>query len=103
MRKLVQFAVIVVTIVTLSLVAAVGVSAGANKLTPTTAPTLTGHVDFGFLKDATNFLSTNGLEEFRGQGKDKEVGQCKPPKKTHENGTPGHKNHPCGDKDGDTD
>jgi hypothetical protein len=106
MRKLVQIAVVVVTIVTLTLVAAVGVSAGANKLGAphaTTSSILTGHTDFGFLKDTVNFLSNNGLDEFRGQGKDKEVGQCKPPKKTHENGTPGHKNHPCGDKDGDTD
>jgi hypothetical protein len=107
MRKLVQVAVIVVTIVTLTLVAAVGVSAGANKLgTPhaTTSSILTGHTDLGFLKEAADSLN-NGLDKLKGFGKDKdkEVGQCKPPKKTHEDGTPGHKNHPCGDKDGDTD
>jgi hypothetical protein len=98
MRSLARVAVVAVTVITLTLVAAVGVSAGSGKVgipQATTASILTGHSDFGFLKDAAKFLSNNGL--------DKEKGLCHPPKKDHKNGTPGHKNHPCGDKDDDTD
>lgn len=107
MRKVVQVAVFVVTLVTLTLVSAVGVSAGANKLgTPhaTTSSVLTGHTDLGFLKDAADSLN-NGLDKLRTPGKDKEVGLCDPPGlDKHHEVTPGHKNHPCsGDTDGDTD
>jgi hypothetical protein len=109
MRKLVQVAVVVVTLVTLTLVAAVGVSAGASKLgTPhaTTSSILTGHTDLGFLKDAADSLNS-GLDKLKGLGKDndndndKNVG-CHPPKNSHGNVTPGHDNHPCGDKDSKT-
>lgn len=105
MRSFVQLAVVVVTLLTLMLVSAVGVSASSGKLSTapaTTATILTGHSDSGFLKDAAHFISTN-WDKFRGQGKDKEGGECKPPKKDHEDGTPGHENHPCRDKDKDKD
>jgi hypothetical protein len=98
MRNLAQFAVVAVTVVTLTLVAAVGVSAGSGKLgSPhaTTVSILTGHSELGFLNSAARFITQNGL--------DKETGQCHPPKKVHKHGTPGHKNHPCGDNDDDTD
>ena len=96
MRNVARFAVVAITVVTLTLVAAVGVSAGSGKLGnphATTVSILTGHSELGFLKDAAKFVTNNGL--------DKEVGQCHPPKKHHKHGTPGHKNHPCGDNDGD--
>jgi hypothetical protein len=98
MRKLVQVAVVVVTILTLTLVAAIGVSASSGKLGnphANTASILTGHSEFGFLNDAAKFVENNG--------KDKEVGLCHAPKKVHKHGTPGHKHHPCGDQDDDTD
>jgi hypothetical protein len=98
MRKLVQVAVVVVTILTLTLVAAVGVSASSGKFGnphANTASILTGHSELGFLNDAAKFVENNG--------QDKEVGQCHEPKKVHKNGTPGHKNHPCGDNEGDSD
>jgi hypothetical protein len=101
MRSLIRLAVVVVSILTLTLVAAVGVSAGAGKMgnaQATTASILTGHSELGFLKDAANKVLSNNA-------KDKDSGECKEPKKTHEDGTPGHEHHPCKDKDkdGDTD
>jgi hypothetical protein len=98
MRNLVQLAVVVITLLTLMLVSAVGVSASSGKLgaaPATTASILTGHSDFGFLKDAGNFLKGE-LDKIEGRGN--EGRECKPPKKDHEDGTPGHENHPCGDK-----
>jgi hypothetical protein len=98
MRGVLRLFVVAITIVTLTLAAAVGVSARSGTFGSSHAVTssvVTGQFESGFLNDAARFLSSNGG--------DKETGQCHPPKKTHENGTPGHKNHPCGDKDGDTD
>jgi hypothetical protein len=99
MRSLVKFAVVVVTLLTLTLVAAVGVSASSGKLGnphANTASILSGHSEFGFLNEAAKFVENNG--------KDKEVGLCHPPGlEKHHHATPGHKNHPCGDKDDDTD
>jgi hypothetical protein len=89
MRSLLRLSVVAITIVTLTLGAAVGVSAGSGTFGSADA------VSSSVLNGAARLLLSNGL--------DKETGQCHPPKKAHKNGTPGHKNHPCGDKDGDTD
>jgi hypothetical protein len=100
MHSLIRIVVIGFTVVTLMLAAAVGVSAasgsfGTSNGSSAVSALFGGHLDFGaFLNDLNTTLS-NGL--------DKEVGQCHPPKKHHKHGTPGHKNHPCGDNDGDTD
>jgi hypothetical protein len=75
---------------TLLLVAAVGAAAASGTLGSGKA--LTAVVKVVAPKvDETN--SDNG----------KHKGECHPPKKTHKHGTPGHKNHPCGEDGDDSD
>jgi hypothetical protein len=104
MRTLVRLAVVVVTILTLSLVAAVGVSASAGKLgsaNQTTASILTGHSESQLLTNAANLLANTVRD--KDKDKDKDERECHDQDK-HEDGTPGHKHHPCKDEDdGDTD
>lgn len=101
MRNLAQLAVVAVTVVSLTIVAAVGVSASSGKLGnphATTVSVLAGHSDLGFLNDAFRLISANRQDNNREDNKDGS-GRCHPPKKHHKNGTPGHKNHPCGEDD----
>ena len=78
LKGLSKLVVVVMTAATLMLMAAVGAAATSGTLgSGKVAAAVTSLVDSG-----------------------KHTGQCHPPKKTHKHGTPGHKNHPCGE-DGD--
>ncbi len=104
-RGLTRLLVVGFTIVSLLLVAAVGVSAtsssgkaGTTKAFNSVVSLVSGHSD-----QNGNQTSTNGRNSSKGEkdGKDKEVGLCHA-KKDHKNATPGHTHHPCpGDRDGD--
>jgi hypothetical protein len=97
MKGLSRLFVVGVSVVTLVLLGAVGATAGSktfgsDKAVSSVVALVTGHSD---LAKSSKADSNNG--------KDKETGQCHPPKKHHKHGTPGHKHHPCGDEDDDTD
>jgi hypothetical protein len=99
MRGGLSIVVVVATVITLSLAGAVGVSAhsgtfGSSHATAGVEKLVSEHINLGdFNLDALK-------SAFHSNDKDKETGQCHPPKKVHKNGTPGHKNHPCGEDDG---
>jgi hypothetical protein len=100
MRNLVQFVVVAVTVVTLTLGAAVGVSAHSGTFGSshgsTTVAALTEHFGLGFLHGAEGGGSNNGQGN-NGQGDNgKHCGQDD--NDHHDNGTPGRENHPCPDK-----
>lgn len=104
MRSLSRVLVIGLTVATLTLAAAVGVSAGSGTFgsshaAATVTHLVTGNVDLGFLHQSVS----QGVSATANHGQDKEKGQCHEPKKHHHHGTPGHKNHPCGDGGDDTD
>jgi hypothetical protein len=103
MRGLARLAVVGFTVVSLLLVGVVGVSAtsssgkadSVNVVNSLTA-LFSGHHDQTGTGNSSTVIGAN-------HGKDLEVGQCKPPKKHHKHGTPGHKHHQCGDRDDDSD
>ena len=78
LKGLFKLVVVAMTLATLMLMAAVGAAAASGTLSS------------GKVVAAVTRVLDNG----------KHTGQCHPPKKTHKHGTPGHKNHPCGE-DGD--
>ncbi len=78
LKGLPKLVVVVMTAATLMLMAAVGAAATS------------GNLGSARLAVSVTKVLDNG----------KHKGQCHPPKKTHKHGTPGHKNHPCGE-DGD--
>src|SRR5450631_423698 len=113
MRNLVQFVVVAVTVVTLTLGAAVGVSAQSGTFgsshASTTVATLADHLGLGFLHGAngggSNNEQGNNGQGNNGQGNNghgdngqgnngKHCGQDE----HHTIGTPGRENHPCPDK-----
>jgi hypothetical protein len=109
MRSLVQFVVVAVTVVTLTLGAAVGVSAHSGTFgsshASTTVVTLADHLGLGFLHGAEGGGSNNGQGNNNGHGDNghgdngegnngRHCGQDE----HHKNGTPGRENHPCPDK-----
>ena len=107
MRSLLQLVVVAFTVVTLTLVAAVGVSAGSGKFGGShgsdSVVALTSHFDLGSFHIGSSEKSTKGNDN-KGEGDKGDKGkECKPPKKHHEHGTPGHKHHPCGETGDDTD
>ena len=73
--------VVAVSSLTLLLVAAVGAAAASGNLVSAKAGA------------AVVTVLDNG----------KHNGECHPPKKSHKHGTPGHKNHPCGEDGDDSD
>jgi hypothetical protein len=73
--------VVAISVATLTLVAAVGAAAASGTLGSSVAVA------------AVVKVLDNG----------KHTGECHPPKKTHEHGTPGHKHHPCGEDGDDSD
>ena len=92
MRGLAHFAVVAVTVLTLMLGAAVGVSAhsgtfGSSHGTSTVS-ILDNHIDFSFLKEK---------QSGDGQGNDGHGQECGQ-KGHHEDATSGHDDHDCGDK-----
>ena len=91
--------VVVVTAATLLLLAAVGASAAKGTFGPAKAVTSV----VGLVSSDTNGRAPSFSNSDNGKHLDKETGQCHPPKKHHKHGTPGHKNHPCGDNDDDSD
>lgn len=108
MKGLSRLLVILVSAVTLILVGAVGASASAKSLgTPNAVNTVvtlvSGHSNGPTVVAQTKTADRASAADKDNNGKDKEKGQCKPPKKAHKHGTPGHKHHPCGDQDDDTD
>src|SRR5438132_9911498 len=99
MKGFTRLFVVGVSVVTLVLMGAVGVSAGSktfgsDKAVSSVVALVTGHAD---LKTANTTKESSKADS--SNGKDKETGQCHPPKKHHKHGTPGHKHHPCGDED----
>jgi hypothetical protein len=100
MRNLVQFVVVAVTVVTLTLGAAIGVSAHSGTFGSshgsTTVAALTDHFGLGFLHGLEGEGSNNGQGN-NGQGDNgKHCGQND--NDHHVNGTPGRENRPCPDK-----
>jgi hypothetical protein len=96
-RGLLRLLVVAFTIVSLLIVAAVGVAASSGKEGPGKAvkgsvtALFSGHVDQA---GTVNVSTARAEAENNGNG-------CHPPKKTHKHGTPGHKHHPCGDGEDD--
>jgi hypothetical protein len=81
LKGLSRLLVVAVSVATLTLMAAVGTAAASGTLGP-------GKAAVAVVK-----VLDNG----------KHTGQCHPPKKHHKHGTPGHKNHPCGEDGDDSD
>ncbi|HYV32787.1 MAG TPA: hypothetical protein VEO53_16990 [Candidatus Binatia bacterium] len=81
MKGLSKLVVVAMTAATLMLMAAVGAAATSGTL--------------------GSGLSAVAVTKALDNGKHK--GECHPPKKTHTHGTPGHKNHPCGEDGDDSD
>ncbi len=106
MRNLVQFVVVAVTVVTLTLGAAIGVSANSGTFGSshgsTTVAALADHLGLGFLHGDNSGGSNNGQGNNNGHGNNgqgdngKHCGQND--NDHHVNGTPGRENHPCPDK-----
>ena len=103
MRGLARLAVVVFTVVSLVLVGVIGVSATSTsgkvdsaKVVNSLVALFSGHHDGTGPGNGNSVTGANN-------GRDLEVGQCKPPKKVHKHGTPGHKHHPCGDHEDDSD
>jgi hypothetical protein len=106
MRGLVRLLVVGFTVLSLLIVAAVGVAAGSGKsgaadnVKKSVVAVFAGHLD----QVGVHGNSANGPISASKEGKDKDKDkECKPPKKVHKHGTPGHKHHPCGDDDEDSD
>lgn len=101
MRSLINFAVVAVTVLTLMLGAAIGVSAKSGTFGTshgsTSVSILNNHIDFGFLREKSGDGQGNNKD------KDKHGEGCKGDNEHHEHGTPSHKHHPCGNKGDDTD
>jgi hypothetical protein len=109
MRNLVQFVVVAVTVVTLTLGAAIGVSANSGTFGTshgsTTVAALADHLGLGFLHGDNSGGSNNGQGNNNGHGNNgqgdngqgnngRHCGQDE----HHGNGTPDKENHPCPDK-----
>jgi hypothetical protein len=95
MRILIRLVVIGFTISTLTLGVAVGVAAGSGTFGTTRVTTVSisnTHFDLGFLREAAGGNSNQGHGV-----------KCDEDNDHHDHGTPGHKNHPCGDKGSDSD
>ena len=81
MKGLSKLVVVAISAATLMLMAAVGAAATSGTL---------GH-------------SASAVAAIKVLDNGKHTGECHPPKKTHKHGTPGHKNHPCGEDGDDSD
>jgi len=96
-RGLLRLLVVAFTIVSLMIVAAVGVAASSGKegsaknVKNSVAALLSGHVQVGTLSIGAH---EDHARQPQGNG-------CHPPKKVHKHGTPGHRHHPCGDDEDD--
>ena len=80
LKGLSKFVVLATTALTLMLMAAIGAAATS-----------------GTLGSASTVAGVKALDNGN------HTGECHPPKKTHKHGTPGHKNHPCGEDGDDSD
>src|SRR5438132_735033 len=102
MRGFTRLLIVAVSTLTLLLLAAVGAAAASGTLGSQKA-----------VKSVITLVAPNvGLKSEKSSQKDeanggdnngKHTGECHPPKKTHKHGTPGHKNHPCGEDGDDSD
>jgi hypothetical protein len=101
MRGIGRLLIVLVTTVTVLLLAAVGAAAGSGSLGSGKA-----------VKAVVTLVAPNlgspkseskGGDKAEGDNNGKHKGQCHPPKKVHKHGTPGHKNHPCGEDGDDSD
>lgn len=91
MRGLVRLLVVGFTVITLMLVAALGVSAASGSAR-------SGHVFdsvTGLFSGHSDVTGAHTQSNGNGNGKD----ECPPEKKHHFHRTGGHKHHPCGDGD----
>lgn len=102
MRSLVQFGVVAVTLVTLTLAAAVGVSAHSGTFGSqhaTSVSIFNSHFDLRFLREGGGGNDGEGSNGHGGHCDGNNEGN----NEHHDHGTPGHKHHPCGNKGDDTD
>lgn len=102
MRGLLRFFVVGFTVVSLMLVAGVGVAASgkngsSNTVKHSVVVLFSGHSEQTSARGGTTSESSNG-EGNRGNNDEK---RCKPPKKHHKHATEGHEHHPCDDGSGD--
>jgi hypothetical protein len=100
-RGFTRLLIVTVSTLTLLLLAAVGAAAASGTLGSQKA-----------VKSVITLVAPNALKSGESSQKDeanggdnngKHTGECHPPKKTHKHGTPGHKNHPCGEDGDDSD
>jgi hypothetical protein len=91
MRGFTRLLVVTITTATLLLLAAIGAAAASGSLGSSKA-----------VNSVMGLVASNTSKADKDdEGKHK--GQCHPPKKQHKHGTPGHKNHPCGEDGDDSD
>jgi len=100
MKGFIRLLMVTVSTFTLLVLAAVGVAAGSGTLG--TSKVVTSVITLIAPNAALGTgAKSSPTDEANGHDNNgKHTGQCHPPKKTHKHGTPGHKNHPCGE-DGD--
>lgn len=98
--------IVAVTAATLLLLAAVGAAAasgtlGSSKAVKSVVTLLAPNAGLGAAAKTTD-SKTDSTKDDNG----KHTGECHPPglnKHHHKHGTPGHKNHPCGEDGDDSD
>jgi len=104
MRGFTRSLVVLVTTLTFLLLAGVGAAAASGKLGSDKAFASVMSV---VAPNAAHPASTAGKSDTKADeskvDNGKHKGQCHPPKKAHKHGTPGHKNHPCGEDGDDSD
>jgi hypothetical protein len=104
MRGFTRLFVVMVTAMTLLLLAAVGAAAGSGSLGSGKAvKAVVSLVAPNLGSEKTSAKTESKGDKTEGDNNGKHTGECHPPKKTHKHGTPGHKNHPCGEDGDDTD
>ena len=104
MRGFTRLFVVAVTAMTLLLLAAVGAAAGSGSLGSGKAvKAVVSLVAPSFGSEKTNTQTEANGNKTEGDNNGNHTGQCHPPKKEHKHGTPGHKNHPCGEDGDDSD
>src|SRR2546430_13042693 len=103
MRGFPRLFVVAVTAMTLLLLAAVGAAAGSGSIGSGKAVKAVVSLVAPNLGSSQTNKSEDKGSKTEGDNNGKHKGECHPPKKTHKHGTPGHKNHPCGEDGDDSD
>ena len=104
LKGLSKLVVVAMSVATLTLMAAVGAAAASGTLGSGKALTALVNAVVPSAAQGVNGgpKSEKTADENNGDN-GKHKGECHPPKKTHKHGTPGHKNHPCGEDGDDSD